>query len=91
MTLQQTVSKILGKKVTAKHAQLYANQSWGELRAYIKAEVVADILESRKKNKETVKYKVFNYKDKSYHESTKNRGKKSQQRESNIRKSEKTL
>lgn len=67
MNLQQTVSKILGKKVTAKHAQLYANECWGELRAYIKAEVVADILESRKKNKTktTVKYKVFNYKDKS--------------------------
>lgn len=71
MTLQQTVSKILKKPVTAKRAQLFANEEYGVLAAYIRAECVAEILDFRAKNKETKEYEclntVFNSVDKDKH------------------------
>lgn len=70
-TLQQTVSNILGQRVTAKRAQLFANEEYGVLAAYIRAEVVREILEYRRQSKEAVEFKdrqkIFYYKDKEYH------------------------
>lgn len=57
MTLKQTVSKILGYEVTSQRAQLFANEEFGVLVAYIRDKTVREILEFREKQKETEEYK----------------------------------
>lgn len=63
MNLKQTVSKILGEEVSAKRAQLFANEEFGVLSAYIRNNFVQKALKQR----ETVKTKKITFINNEYY------------------------
>lgn len=71
MTLQQTVSKILKKKVSVRRAQLFAVEEYGVLAAYIRNQAVQEILKYRAEQKTTEEYqetqKIYYYRNKDTH------------------------
>jgi hypothetical protein len=54
MTLTQTVTNILNKRVTDQEAKMFAFYNYGILATYIRGQLIDDIMKQRKEGEKTV-------------------------------------